>query len=230
MATNITLIVKRGLSTNRLNYTPAEGELIITTDTHELYVGDGQTPGGIKVDVDYFIKAAEKGEANGVATLDENGKIPTDQLPPLSISDVFVVDSEDAQLALDAQTGDIAVRTDENKTYIRNSNNNGDMSDWTQILTPQNVSSVNGKTGDVVLNMKDINDVDSTLSPANGDVLVWDDTDKLWKAVSQTQITPSFLSLSDTPSSYTGYASALVQVKSDESGLEYTRIIDGGIF
>ena len=37
----------RGLEVNRMNYTPAIGELIIVTDTNQLYRGDGETPGGI---------------------------------------------------------------------------------------------------------------------------------------------------------------------------------------
>lgn len=37
----------RGLEVNRLNYTPAIGELVIVTDTKQLYTGDGKTPGGI---------------------------------------------------------------------------------------------------------------------------------------------------------------------------------------
>jgi hypothetical protein len=43
------LQLRRGLSTNRTNITPATGELIFTTDTQRLYVGDGTTAGGIVV-------------------------------------------------------------------------------------------------------------------------------------------------------------------------------------
>lgn len=38
---------KRGLEANRKNITPAEGELIYTTDTKCIYMGDGSTPGGV---------------------------------------------------------------------------------------------------------------------------------------------------------------------------------------
>ena len=41
--------VKRGLETNRLGETPAEGELLYTTDEKKLYIGDGSTAGGISV-------------------------------------------------------------------------------------------------------------------------------------------------------------------------------------
>jgi len=41
------LQVRRGTNAERLGITPAEGELIFTTDTKQLYVGDGTTAGGI---------------------------------------------------------------------------------------------------------------------------------------------------------------------------------------
>jgi len=40
------LRIRRGLSTNRTSITPAEGELIYTTDTKLVYIGDGSTAGG----------------------------------------------------------------------------------------------------------------------------------------------------------------------------------------
>ncbi len=40
------LKLRRGISANRTNIVPAEGELIYTTDTKVIYVGDGSTPGG----------------------------------------------------------------------------------------------------------------------------------------------------------------------------------------
>ena len=43
------LKLRRGTSTTRTNYTFAEGELVYTTDTKKLYVGDGITPGGTLV-------------------------------------------------------------------------------------------------------------------------------------------------------------------------------------
>jgi len=231
MASNVTITIKRGQEKDRTNYTPAEGELIYTTDKYELFVGDGSTAGGVKMDGTYFIPLTQKAAANGVATLDDNGKIPTDQLPALSISDVFVVDNQDDQLNLDAQTGDTAVRTDERKTYIRNENNNGDMSDWTEILSPDSVTSVNGKSGDVILNMKDINDVDNNLSPNNEDLLSWDDNDKLWKSVAKSSVSSTtFTALTDTPSSYQGKGGYFVKVNDAETGLEFTSLLDGGVF
>ena len=43
------LRLRRGTDAQRLLITPLEGELIYTTDTQEIYVGDGVTAGGIRV-------------------------------------------------------------------------------------------------------------------------------------------------------------------------------------
>lgn len=43
------LKLRRGTNSGRAAITPAEGEPIYTTDTKELYVGDGTTAGGIKI-------------------------------------------------------------------------------------------------------------------------------------------------------------------------------------
>ena len=42
----MSLKLRRGTNAERLAIIPAEGELIYTTDTKELYVGDGSTLGG----------------------------------------------------------------------------------------------------------------------------------------------------------------------------------------
>ena len=38
--------IRRGLAAARTSITPLEGELLYTTDTKQIYVGDGTTPGG----------------------------------------------------------------------------------------------------------------------------------------------------------------------------------------
>ena len=45
----MTLRLRRGTNLERLGVTFAEGELVYTTDTQEIYVGDGSTLGGIRV-------------------------------------------------------------------------------------------------------------------------------------------------------------------------------------
>ena len=96
------------------------------------------------------IPLSQKGVASGVATLDSDGKIPSSQLPAIAISEVFVVSSESEQLALNAQSGDAAVRSDLNKTYLHNGGTAGTMDDWTLLKTPTDaVLSVFGRTGAV---------------------------------------------------------------------------------
>jgi hypothetical protein len=50
--------------------------------------------------------------------LDATGKINPSQLPALAITDTFVVANQVDMLALTAEIGDIAVRTDLNKSFI----------------------------------------------------------------------------------------------------------------
>lgn len=101
--------------------------------------------------------AATYGAANGVATLDGNGKIVTSQLPAITITDTFVVASEAAMLALNVQTGDIAVRTDLNKSFIVAGVDGSVIGNWQELLTPSDVvQSVNGKSGAVTLSTTDI--------------------------------------------------------------------------
>lgn len=98
------------------------------------------------------IDLTQKAAANGVASLDSGGKVPTSQLPALAITSTFVVNSQAAQLALTVQEGDVAVRTDLNKTYIQNGGSAGTMADWQEMLTPTDaVISVNGMTGAVTV-------------------------------------------------------------------------------
>jgi hypothetical protein len=60
-------------------------------------------------------------------------------------------------LALDAQTGDVAVRTDENKCYILKQKPANTLANWVLLRTPTDlVLSVNGKTGAVVLTTSDV--------------------------------------------------------------------------
>lgn len=115
-----------------------------------------------------FINKTEKGSANGVATLDSNGKIVITQLPSIAISETFVVDSEANQIALTVQIGDVAVRTDIKKSFIHNGGSAGDISDWTELLTPtDSVLSVNGMTGAVSIGFIGLDDTPNSYTGSN---------------------------------------------------------------
>lgn len=95
----------------------------------------------------------QKGANNGIAPLDGTGKIPLDHIPASAIAEVFVVSSESAMLALSgAHVGDIAVRTDLNKSFILQATPPSTLGNWIELLTPTDaVLSVDGLTGAVNL-------------------------------------------------------------------------------
>jgi hypothetical protein len=94
----------------------------------------------------------QKGVANGLAELDGSGLVPTHHLPALAITTTQVVASQAAMLALTAQIGDVAVRTDQNKSYILTATPASTLANWQELLTPTDaVLSVDGSTGAVSL-------------------------------------------------------------------------------
>ena len=62
-----------------------------------------------------YVLATEKAAANGVATLDENGKVPSAQLP--SYVDDVLEAADFASLPAEGEGGKIYVTLDDNKTY-----------------------------------------------------------------------------------------------------------------
>ena len=95
--------------------------------------------------------------SGSVVVVGSDGKISSDIIPNIAITDTFVVDSESAMLELSAQVGDVAVRTDLGKTYILKSSPATSLNNWQVILTPASpVTSVNSKTGNVVLTANDV--------------------------------------------------------------------------
>jgi hypothetical protein len=111
------------------------------------------------------------GSANGVATLDSGGKVPSGQLPAIAITDTFVVVSQSAMLALTAETGDVAVRTDLNKSFILTASPASTLANWQELLTPTDaVTSVAGRTGAVTLSTSDISGLGTIATQAANNV------------------------------------------------------------
>lgn len=102
--------------------------------------------------------AAVKGIANGLASLDAGGKLPTSQLPNLAITSTSVVASQAAMLALTAEEGDVAIRTDNGKTYILSSNSPSTLADWKEVTAAGAVTSVNGQSGTVSLSTSNVSE------------------------------------------------------------------------
>ena len=95
--------------------------------------------------------------AGNVPVLDGSGKLDASILPALAISNTFPVATEVAMLALTAEVGDIAVRTDQNKTYILKTAGPSTLANWQELLTPTGgVTSVASKTGAVTLTSADV--------------------------------------------------------------------------
>ncbi|HVZ40953.1 MAG TPA: hypothetical protein VHI13_16855 [Candidatus Kapabacteria bacterium] len=91
--------------------------------------------------------ASNKNVPGGYAGLDGSGLINSTQLPPLAITATSVVSSQAAMLALTAQTGDVAVRTDQQKTYILKGSDPAALTDWEQLLFPAGVVSITAGSG-----------------------------------------------------------------------------------
>lgn len=110
--------------------------------------------------VDSLGSAASKdvGTAAGnVPVLGANGKLVESVIPAVAITETYVVDSETAMLALSAQIGDVAIRTDVSKSFILQALPATTAANWKELLTPDcKVISVNGKQGAVVLTGADI--------------------------------------------------------------------------
>lgn len=107
---------------------------------------------------------ATSGSASDITT----GTLPTSVLPPLAIGQTSVVASQAAMLALVAQRGDVAIRTDNSRTYILSTDSPSTLADWKEITAAGDILSVAGKTGVVTLVKGDVGlgNVDNT-SDAN---------------------------------------------------------------
>lgn len=102
--------------------------------------------------------AADTGTAEGnVPVLGAGGKLSEAVIPAIAITDTFIVDSQAAMLALKAQQGDVAVRTDVNKTFILKVAPATTLANWVELETPTDaVTSVNGLTGAVTLTTSEV--------------------------------------------------------------------------
>lgn len=119
--------------------------------------------------------------AGNYAILDSNGRLADSVIPAVAITDTYVVATETAMLALSAQKGDIAIRSDLNKSFVLQTKPASTLANWKELLTPTDaVLSVNGKTGAVTLNLDNINDgstrkladyVKKSLTSAKGDMI-----------------------------------------------------------
>lgn len=150
LADNVFRIVDNGDATKQIAF---EASGIATATTRTITMPNSDVNLGL---VSTALQTSQLGAANGVASLDANGLLPTAQLPPLAITDVFVVANQAARLALTAEKGDVAIQTDTGLTYILSTNSPSTNADWKILTAAGAVTSVNGQTGTVSLTTTNI--------------------------------------------------------------------------
>ncbi len=85
------LQIKRGPENRRSSQTPDAGEIIITTDEHKLYVGDGSTAGGIPITANFRSIEWEFVSALNQNTYLAANSVSSTEAFPASSNGVFMV-------------------------------------------------------------------------------------------------------------------------------------------
>lgn len=122
--------------------------------------------GDIQTQLDAKQETSEKGAANGYASLDATGKVPSSQIPAVAITEVFEAADITARDALtigsgagEVQEGDVVIVTDASADAAITSGAASYIYDgaaYKLLKAGDEVLSVNGETGVVTLNTDDI--------------------------------------------------------------------------
>lgn len=151
-----------GGSTNNSNSLSFSAPLYLTGNSVSISKASGLANGYLSssdwTNFNNKIDATQKAANNGVATLGNDGKIPSTQIPAVSFQSANVVTSQTAMLGLStAVIGSIAIRTDNNNNYVLSAMPASTLSNWIQLATPTSVTNVNGFAGpSVALTTNDI--------------------------------------------------------------------------
>ena len=117
------------------------GEIGWESDTKKYKIGDGSTAWS---SLAYAPGAGGYTAGNGISISGSN--VITASV--IALSTIQTAANETAMLALTTQEGDVVVRSDQSKTYMKNNGTAGSMADFTELATPTDaVTSVNGNTG-----------------------------------------------------------------------------------
>lgn len=125
--------------------------------------------GAARNKLDVYSKA-ETDTALGTKADLVGGKIPVAQIPAVAITDTFPVASQAAMLALTAERGDVAVRSDLSKSFILQAEPPSTLANWKELLTPTVVVPVKS-TGAKLRAGAD--DADFATAKALADADVW---------------------------------------------------------
>jgi hypothetical protein len=123
-----TIKLKRGLEENRSLVTPSAGELIVTTDNNELYIGDDTTLGGLEIGYLNTRTGGTVAELIITGNLTVNGTTTTVNSNDVNIGDAAIVlnsdledtsaPSEDAGFVVNrGSSNDVSVLWDETNDY-----------------------------------------------------------------------------------------------------------------
>ena len=161
------LQIRRGTDAQRLTITPAEGELIYTTDTKLLYVGDGSTAGGTKADTGINDLLEDTTPQLG-GNLDLNSQDIT------GVGNINNSGNITASGVVSAASGNFT-----NGTFgLATGNFKG------TFAADDSVILIDGVSGKVNLAPNAINDIGNVAAPnpSNGDVLVYNTSSGNWES------------------------------------------------
>ena len=128
--------IRRGAAADWADVNPilTEGELAFENDTLKFKVGDGTSDWA---SLNYInVVPSSVGVANGIATLDANGKLYPSQIPDVAKVTVHAVGNQSDRLSLttsDVQPGDIVIQASTGETYVLNSSDPSVNNNWALI-------------------------------------------------------------------------------------------------
>lgn len=167
------LQIRRGTDAERLAITPAVGELIYTTDTKLLYVGDGTTVGGTKADTGINDLAEDTTPQLG-GTLDLNSNNIT------GVGNISNSGNITATGVVSAASGNFTAAT----VGLATGSFKGTFAaDDSTIL----IDGISGKVNLTPNEISDIGNVHNSV-PTDGDALVWNNSLSRWEAGSPANV------------------------------------------
>lgn len=117
------------------------GEIGWESDTKKYKIGDGSTAWS---SLAYAPGAGGYTAGNGISISGSNVITAS----AIALSTIQTAANETQMLALTTQEGDVVVRSDQSKTYMKNNGTAGSIADFTELATPTDaVTSVAGNTG-----------------------------------------------------------------------------------